>query len=297
MADPTQSEILAKENSELNFVAVAPDGVTLATGSDDGTVRLWNLATRTSTGQFAAHANWVLCGAISPQGDRLATGGRDNIIRLWSLDGELKSELVGHTSTVESLAFLPDGRRLASTSTDGTVRLWDLPSGTSSIVGTLQKPAVSVASSHDGRLLATGCEDHDIYLWDVESHSLRGRLTGHIEMVQCVEFSPDDTRLASAGKDGSVRVWNIARQSQVESFARKRCTPVERRLAARWRGPSKLGRRRHGPAVAPPGQPLGHAVGEMPADVSRVFLAPNDRRGWSLSDSRSRRRTVDPICQ
>jgi WD40 repeat protein len=216
--DPARSEILGEYASELNFVAVAPDGVTLATGSDDGTVRTWNLTTRTETGHFVAHANWVLCGAISPQGDRLATAGRDNVIRLWTLTGELIGELRGHTSTVESLAFLPDGRSLASTSTDTTVRLWDLASGSGSILGTHRLPACSVACSHDGRLLATGCEDHDVYLWDVESRSLLGRLHGHTEIVQCVEFSSDGARLVSGGKDGSVRIWDVARQAQQESF-------------------------------------------------------------------------------
>jgi WD40 repeat protein len=220
LADQARSQVLLRGAGELNFVTVAPDGVTLATGNDDGTVRLFNLATRAEIGQFTAHGDWVLCGAISPLGDRLATAGRDNTIRLWKLPGgELIAELTGHASTIESLAFLPDGRRLASTGTDRTLRLWDLASRTATVVGTHPLCAFCVTCSHDGRLLATGCEDHQIYMWDTESQKQIGRLTGHAEAVQQIEFSPDNAWLASAGKDCSVRIWNVASQTQVEDFA------------------------------------------------------------------------------
>jgi eukaryotic-like serine/threonine-protein kinase len=216
--DPTHPEVLARHSGELNFLAIAPDGVTLAAGSDDGTVQLWNVATRAEIGRFAAHANWVLCGAISADGGALATGGRDNTIRLWSLNGEMKQELHGHTSTIESVAFLPDGSKLASTGTDGSLRLWDLTSGEGDVLGTHRLPVFSVACSHDGQLLATGCEDHVIYLWEVATRRLRGRLRGNLDAVQSVEFSADDLWLASAGKDGSARIWDVAGQTQVESL-------------------------------------------------------------------------------
>ncbi len=217
LSENNRAEILGKYAAELNFVAVAPDGITLATGDDGGTIRLWNLAERRETSKFVGHGNWALCGAISPRGDQLATSGRDNVIRLWALPrGELVAELPGHTSTVESLAYLPDGKSLVSTGADCTLRHWDLAAKSGSVLMTQPAPMYGVACSHDGRRLATASVDCNIYLWDIETRGPCGRLNGHTEVVQSVAFSPDDTRLASASADGTVRVWDLQKQTQIE---------------------------------------------------------------------------------
>jgi WD40 repeat protein len=126
--------------------------------------------------------------------------------------------LAGHTATVESLAYLPGGNSLASTGADCTLRLWDVATRSGSVLATHPLPSHCVACSHDGRSLASGCVDYHIYVWDVKTRSLRGRLSGHNEIVQSVAFSPDDTRLASASKDGTVRVWDFENMTPVESF-------------------------------------------------------------------------------
>jgi WD40 repeat protein len=280
LANDTRPKILAQSPDELGFAALSQDGMTLATAGDDGIIRIWDLAAQRETRQFTGHANWVLCGAISPQGDQLATAGRDNVIRLWALPrGELVAELAGHTSAVESLAYLPDGHALASTGSDCTLRLWDVAAKSGSVLATHPLPAHCVACSHDGRSLATGCVDYHIYVWDVATRSLRGRLSGHTEIVQSVAFSPDDMRLASASRDGTVRVWDAANLTQVESFMSHSARvwnvawlPDGATLASAggdgtvrlWRcGTSRLER-----AVS------------IPTEVNRVYFSCNDGRVW-----------------
>ena len=104
---------------------------TLASGSDDSTVRLWDAKTGQHKATLTGHTGTVRSVAFSPDGDTLASGSIDNTVRLWDAKTGLhKATLTGHTGQVESVAFSPDGNTLASGSYDGTVLLWELTPST-----------------------------------------------------------------------------------------------------------------------------------------------------------------------
>jgi len=106
-------------------VAFDPQGGTLASGSDDTTVKLWEARSGRLLRTLEGHQDLVLSVAFHPQGETLASGSKDSTVKLWEArSGKLLRTLGGHTERVDTIVFSPDGRLLASKSGDHTIRLW-----------------------------------------------------------------------------------------------------------------------------------------------------------------------------
>ena len=205
--------------------AFSPDGKTLASVSDDETVKLWYMATGKEQATFQGHTeadkestgaiHSVMSVAFSPDGKTLAAASYDMTVKVWDVATAKRTTLQGHTHAVYSVAFSPDGKTLASASGDKTVRLWDLATNKERAV--LQghtEPVISVAFSPDGKILASAGVDKSVKLWDVATGRERATLQG-TEAVWSVAFSPDGKTLASAGgtisnAPGELKLWDVA---------------------------------------------------------------------------------------
>ena len=203
------SSPLATDAGAVNSVAFSSDGHTLASGSDDGSVRLWDVAdpahprplSQPLTGTGIAAVNSV---AFSSDGHTLASGDANGTVRLWDVADPAQPSprgqplTSGGTAPVDSVAFSPDGHTLASGSDDGVIQLWDVadpahpsPLGQPLTGGTAT--VNSVAFSSDGHTLASGSGDGTTRLWNLNVQYAIGRIcatAGGLTPRQWNEYIP-----------------------------------------------------------------------------------------------------------
>lgn len=196
----------------VRHIAFSPDGRHVATASDDGLARVFNVQTGLLVGQPFKHQGPVVQAIFSPDGTKLATASRDGTGRVWDWTvGRPLGEALKHEGPVVLLVFAPDGRSLATASEDKTARLWETNTGRPQSPALRHQQAVAcVAFSPDGRWLATASADRTARIWSTTDGSPRGPPLLHDGAVHWVAFHPHHDRLATASADGATRIWDQA---------------------------------------------------------------------------------------
>ncbi|GIJ71468.1 Hsp70 family protein [Virgisporangium ochraceum] len=117
---------LVGHTGHIFSAAFSSDNDTVASGSIDGTVRVWSASTGRTLATLTGHRGSVFAVSFSPDGRVLATAGHDRLVRLWDVASaeQVGRPLAGHTNSVVALAFSPDGRLIATGALDRQVRLW-----------------------------------------------------------------------------------------------------------------------------------------------------------------------------
>lgn len=203
--------------AQVSSVAVNPAGTQVASISQDGTTRLWDLATGQPLLTLLTHVtSWDGKGVLfTPDGKRVLTVADGNVARLWDLStGKEVFSLEGHSDAVSSVAVSPDGNKLATASYDSGVRIYDATSGERLRTMFEDGGALFVAFSADSRrLLTAGFDSKDIArgtVWDVESGRRLLTVGDQLGAIYCIISDPDGTRIATGGFDGIVRIWDGA---------------------------------------------------------------------------------------
>jgi WD40 repeat protein len=218
-----------RHGSYISRVAFSPDGKTLVSGSPDGQVLLWQVATGRQIRRFKGHGASIMAVVFSPDGTMVASCSgveseqHDNTVRLWDIaTGKELHCLKGHERGVTIVAFSPDSKTLASGSADFSIRLWEIESGQMLRQFKGHQACVnSVTFSPDGNLLASGGRDNKGFLWDLDSLKpvQQWDFSGGIRHVA---FSPDGKILVSAGHE-RIRLREVDGGKEIANFS---CVPI-----------------------------------------------------------------------
>ena len=236
---------LQGHNTAVGGVSFCNDGKTIASVSQDGIIKRWDLDGK-ELDTIDGQTDDVESVSFSRDCKMVALGSRDATITLWNLDSKKSKKLIflkgtvtvwglgskkskklvplkGHITSVTSVGFSPNGKLLASGTEDGTVTFWSINGdqlwtiqghsneldSENNNIGTVQ----SISFSPDGKTIASASWDGTIKLWSLDGKEIKA-FQGDKYLFNSVSFSPDGKMLASGNRNGSMTLWNLNGNSQ-----------------------------------------------------------------------------------
>ncbi|MEH2332942.1 nSTAND1 domain-containing NTPase [Nostoc sp.] len=195
----------------VNSISFSPDGKTIASGSWDKTIKLWNIESGESQ-TLSGHTDKVWRVRYSPMnGNMIASASTDNTVRLWNAkSGEFLGELKGNTDLVYDISFSPDSKKIATASWDGKIKIWDTT--TKKELETLENLQGQNGSysidfhPHGAKLAVVGYKDGSVKVWDLNTKTAKV-IGHHKKSATIVKFSSDGHLLASSSGDGMIKLW------------------------------------------------------------------------------------------
>ncbi|QDU64204.1 WD domain, G-beta repeat [Planctomycetes bacterium Pan216] len=193
------------------------DGSMIATGHDDGSVRVWDVASGKTIRTFREHSAEVCALAFGPQSQQLASASEDRTVILWDLDVSTSVRtLEGHTDRIDAIAWSPDGKTIASAGWDTSVRLWSPESGQLTALLNGQGECVhAVRFGPEPHQMVSGDSDCVVRLWEYSKLAVAAEFRGHKGAVRHLALRPDGRQIATGGSDRAIHWWDLNRQRSV----------------------------------------------------------------------------------
>ncbi|MEL7408726.1 MAG: WD40 repeat domain-containing protein [Cyanobacteria bacterium J06558_2] len=246
--DISTGEQVAESREHQDWVWVvrfSPDGKVIASGSDDGNVRIWYFKQEDQGNVISNHPNRhdnrhndsVRALNFTEDGRLLASGSGDKVIKIWKINSrnewKFECDLKGHQQSVRSVSFNTQGTLLASASVDGTIRVWDIGRNKEIERSKSEREyneyednslTVRCVAFHpdDSRFLISGHDDCYIRIWQrpeqgklssLQSLEKINEFKAHDNWIRAITFSSDGELIISGGEDSSIKIWQFDREN------------------------------------------------------------------------------------
>jgi WD40 repeat protein len=217
-ADGRTLAVLYGHHGDVFSVAFSPDDHTLATASDDGTLRLWDVRSSSPRDVLMRHSGRIWSVIFSPDGRTLATASRDGTVKLWDVANRPdRAVLSGFEGGLSSIAFSTDGSRLFAAGGTGSIWSWDIATaqpgrpvqGGGAVCRRLLAPG--------GEALVSRIDEEHITLSDLSGRRPSRRIACNARDETKLAFTPDGTRLATADLD-AIHIWDVAAGDELAQF-------------------------------------------------------------------------------
>ena len=215
--------------SLITSVSFSPDGKTIASGSRDKTIKLWNtingkLLTTIDDKKYG-HKDFINHVNFSPNGKTIASASKDKTVKLWNIrdvnNVKLIKEFNQHKDSVWYVTFSPNGKFIASASRDKSIKVWNSKGIELETFEGHTDVVSSVSFNADNQTIASGSVDGTIRIWQSQRYkttSLPKILLGHNKGVYDVSFSPDGTMIASGSEDGTIKLWQYLNSRLIKTI-------------------------------------------------------------------------------
>lgn len=236
--------ILLGHTDWVQRVCFSHNGTMIASGSHDGTVKIWNVLTKELIHTFTGHSSYVLDVCFSPDDTVIASCGIDKTIKIWSVSNKVLLDTIPGNDGIKSICFSPDGK-IIMFNNKGSIGRWNVQTGKvmSSLLGHTNNiscisvspdntmfalgsdngieihhdekihgigipKAHSICFSHDSTKIVSGHPDHTVKIIDVKKGEILRTLYGHTASVSSVCFSPDSKQVISGSDDKNIIIWD-----------------------------------------------------------------------------------------
>lgn len=210
--------VVINVGSQINSISYSPDGTGIATGSEDGMIKIWDVANESAIPLFTLNTgSSVFSIDYSPDGQKVAAGLFDDKIIIVDVKEGSRDRILQVDSSINSVAYTRDGKRLVAGSLNENVLIWDVTAESNDplFVFRAGESVVCVSPSLSGRMVATGLSNGTIAVWDLVniSEDPVAVFKAGKRSVTSVSYSPDERYIAAGSSDGNVTIWDMTNQA------------------------------------------------------------------------------------